>query len=140
MGELAKFYGLAAVAFVGGSLVPKGGHDILQPLLQGVPTLFGPHMHNQRTLAQLCLGAGAARQVTGALELAEAVVTLIEDAEARETMLTAAGRLLAENRGASSRCAAVVGDLICSQVGNSPPLSVSPCLRGANSAARGPRR
>src|SRR5207249_4286732 len=44
MGELACFYGLASVAFVGGSLVPKGGHDILQPLFHCVPTLFGPHM------------------------------------------------------------------------------------------------
>ena len=58
MGELAKFYGLASVAFVGGSLVPQGGHDILQPLFHGVPTLFGPHMHNQRTLVGLVLGAG----------------------------------------------------------------------------------
>jgi len=115
MGELAKLYGLASVAFVGGSLVPKGGHDILQPLFHGVPTLFGPHMHNQRALASLCLEAGAALQVADAAELAEAVAALVQDGERRQQMLLAAERLLAENRGASARCAAVVADLIRSR-------------------------
>lgn len=115
MGELAKFYGLASVAFVGGSLVPKGGHDILQPLFHGVPVVFGPHMHNQRALASLCLEAGAARQVASAAELAEAVVALTRDVECRQRLLAAAERLLVENRGAAARCAAVVADLIRSR-------------------------
>jgi 3-deoxy-D-manno-octulosonic-acid transferase len=117
MGELSKFYGLAAVAFVGGSLVPKGGHDILQPLFHGVPTLFGPHMHNQRALAQLCVAAGAVRQVRDGAELAEAVVALVTESAEREQMLAAAERLLAENRGASARCAAVVAELVHSRLG-----------------------
>ena len=112
MGELAKLYGLAAVAFVGGSLVPRGGHDILQPLFHGVPTLFGPHMHNQRTLVELALGAGAAWQVADAAELAEALTRLLENGEDRVRLGAAAARLLAEHRGASARCAAVVADLV----------------------------
>jgi 3-deoxy-D-manno-octulosonic-acid transferase len=124
MGELAKFYGLASVAFVGGSLAPKGGHDILQPLFQGVPTLFGPHMHNQRALAQLCLEAAAARQVADATELAEAVTVLVDDKEVRTTMLAAAERLLAENRGASARCAEAVAALVDSRGGSAPRCPV----------------
>ena len=83
----------------------------------GKPIVFGPHMHNQRALAQLCLEAGAARQVADAAELGEAVVALAGDAEGRRKMLGAAERLLAENRGASARCAAVVADLVHSQSG-----------------------
>jgi 3-deoxy-D-manno-octulosonic-acid transferase len=112
MGELAKFYGLAAVAFVGGSLVPRGGHDVLQPLFHGVPTLFGPHMHNQRTLVELALEAGAAGQVADPAALTGALVELLSDGDARAAMRAAAARLLAENRGASARCAAVVADLV----------------------------
>lgn len=112
MGELARLYGLAAVAFVGGSLAPKGGHDILQPLFHGVPTLFGPHVHNQRTLVELALSAGAARQVEDADGLARALLQLLTDAPARSCMQAAAAQLLAENRGAASRCAAVVAALV----------------------------
>jgi 3-deoxy-D-manno-octulosonic-acid transferase len=119
MGELAKFYGLAAVAFVGGSLVPKGGHDILQPLFLGVPSLFGPHMHNQRALASLCREVGAAREVAGAGELGDAIVALVDDPEERRRVLSAAAGLLAENRGASARCAAVVADLVNGRSGSS---------------------
>jgi 3-deoxy-D-manno-octulosonic-acid transferase len=142
MGELARFFGLAAVAFVGGSLVPRGGHDLLQPLFHGVPTLFGPYVHNQRTLAELALGAGAACQVADASALAEALIRILAEGEARATMRAAAARLLAENRGASARCAAVIADLIRSGAGNSPQRSPTGVgdLCGANSAARGPRR
>jgi len=112
MGELAKLYGLAAVAFVGGSLVPKGGHDLLQPLFHRVPTLYGPYMHNQRTLVELASGERAAWQVADAASLAAALVCLLTDDEARAAMQAAAARLLAANRGASARCAAVVAELV----------------------------
>jgi 3-deoxy-D-manno-octulosonic-acid transferase len=112
MGELARFYGLASVAFVGGSLAPKGGHDILQPLFHGVPTLFGPHMHNQRALAALALGAGAARQVNDEPALVSALISLLTDHEVREAMIAAGARLLSDNRGASARCAAEVESLL----------------------------
>ena len=112
MGELAKFYGLADVAFVGGSLVPKGGHDILQPLFHGVPTLFGPHVHNQRALASVALEAGAARIVADAAALADGLTALVGDGPERSAMTAAAARLIAENRGASARCAAEVAGLV----------------------------
>jgi 3-deoxy-D-manno-octulosonic-acid transferase len=117
MGELARFYALAAVAFVGGSLVPKGGHDILQPLFHGVPTLFGPHVHNQRQLAALTLQAGAARQVQDSGSLAETLVALLTGEQERDAMMAAAGRLMTENQGASARCASVVAALIRGESG-----------------------
>ncbi len=130
MGELATMYGLATVAFVGGSLVPKGGHDILQPLFHGVPTLFGPFMQNQRALAPLALSSGAVRQVTDATHLAAVLITLISDRDERTAMQSAAAHLLAENRGASARCAAIVRQLVCP--------SSAPALTGAaRSATRG---
>jgi 3-deoxy-D-manno-octulosonic-acid transferase len=112
MGELARFYGLSSVAFVGGSLVPKGGHDILQPLFHGVPTLFGPHMHNQRALAALALGAGAARQVNDEQALVTTLISLLTDDELRDAIVAAGAQLLSENRGASARCAAEVQGLL----------------------------
>ena len=55
VGELAEFYAAADLAFVGGSLVPRGGHNVLEPVLRGVPALFGPHMMNFRAAAELVI-------------------------------------------------------------------------------------
>jgi 3-deoxy-D-manno-octulosonic-acid transferase len=112
MGELARAYGLASVAFVGGSLVAKGGHDILQPLFHGVPTLYGPYMHNQRALAALVSGAGAGRVVADAAELGDELVTLLTDEGERAARTEAGARLLAAHQGAAARCAAEVAALV----------------------------
>jgi 3-deoxy-D-manno-octulosonic-acid transferase len=112
MGELARFYGLASVAFVGGSLVPKGGHDILQPLFHGVPTLFGRYMHNQRSLARCVLEEGAGHQVEDGADLGKVVTELLTDETKRRSLRQAGARLLAEDRGASTRCAEAVAALL----------------------------
>jgi 3-deoxy-D-manno-octulosonic-acid transferase len=112
VGELAGFYALASVVFVGGSLVSKGGHDILQPLFHGKPTLFGPHMHNQRDMTTLALAAGAAMQVADATALAEQVRRLLTDSAARASLGAGAERLLHENRGAAARSAEVVLEML----------------------------
>jgi 3-deoxy-D-manno-octulosonic-acid transferase len=111
MGELAGLYALADVVFLGGSLAPIGGHDILQPLFFGKPALFGPHMHNQHDLAARALREGAARQVEDAGSLAAAVVELISQTAAREQMRAAAARLLQENTGAAAECATLLARL-----------------------------
>lgn len=116
VGELAAFYGLAAVVFVGGSLVPIGGHDVLQPLFHGKPTFFGPHMHNQRDMAVLVAAAGAAEQVSDAEALAGAVRAVLMDPARGRAMAAGAAALLAANRGAAGRSA----DLILELVGGSP--------------------
>lgn len=111
MGELAGLYALAQVVFVGGSLVPVGGHDILQPLQHGRATVFGPYMHNQRELARLSLEAGAALQVADAAELAAALRTILASAEEQARLAAAAARLLEDNAGAAASYAALLADL-----------------------------
>jgi 3-deoxy-D-manno-octulosonic-acid transferase len=111
MGELAGLYALADVVFVGGSLVPVGGHDILQPLFHGKPVLFGPHMHNQHDLARIVLEAGGAVQVSDANELGDAVARLCDDTPAGQELKAAGRRLLQENAGAALECARLLARL-----------------------------
>jgi 3-deoxy-D-manno-octulosonic-acid transferase len=65
IGELAKFYALADLAFVGGSLVSHGGQNLLEPAYYGAPLCFGPHMDNFAELAELFVRSGAARVIRG---------------------------------------------------------------------------
>jgi 3-deoxy-D-manno-octulosonic-acid transferase len=105
IGELTRFYSLATVVFVGGSLVPWGGHNILQPIALGKPTLMGPHMHNQQDIADIALRAQAAVTVRDAGELAEAASRIIAS-PAEQELLVARGRAMLESqRGASRRYA-----------------------------------
>jgi 3-deoxy-D-manno-octulosonic-acid transferase len=111
MGELAGLYALGDVVFLGGSLQPIGGHDILQPMLHGKPTLFGPHMHNQRDLAEFALRAEAAIQVRDEADLADQVALLLRD-PGRAAELTAGARtLLDENAGAAREYARILAQL-----------------------------
>jgi 3-deoxy-D-manno-octulosonic-acid transferase len=112
LGELAGMYALASVVFVGGSLVPVGGHDILQPLFHGKPTFFGPHMHNQRDLAQLSVNAGACTRVADSEALATSVRAVLTDPARRASMARSARSLLGAHRGAAERCAQMVLGLL----------------------------
>ncbi|KAB2935571.1 MAG: 3-deoxy-D-manno-octulosonic acid transferase [Candidatus Contendobacter sp.] len=84
MGELLLFYAAADLAFVGGSLVSTGGHNVLEPALLGLPVLFGPHMFNFTEAGERLLEAKAAWQVTDAAELAAMVDRLLADPELRQ--------------------------------------------------------
>jgi 3-deoxy-D-manno-octulosonic-acid transferase len=102
-GELLSFYAAADVAFVGGSLVPIGGHNLLEPAALGVPVLTGPADFNGRQIAALLTDLGAARRVTGAHELALALSELLADSALR-SRLGALGRdAVAANRGSVAR-------------------------------------
>jgi 3-deoxy-D-manno-octulosonic-acid transferase len=103
MGELATLYSLCTVAFIGGSLVPIGGHNVLEPAVFAKPLLFGPHMHHFPELAALLQQAGGALQVHGEEELYERLVYLLTHPEAGSTMGQAALKTLAANRGALER-------------------------------------
>jgi 3-deoxy-D-manno-octulosonic-acid transferase len=81
VGELATLYQLAEVVFVGGSLVPTGGHNMLEPALRSKPVLFGPYTSNFRESAELLLEAGGARRVTDAAGLEWALRELLEKPE-----------------------------------------------------------
>jgi 3-deoxy-D-manno-octulosonic-acid transferase len=111
MGELSSLYALGQVVFVGGSLASIGGHDILQPIFQGCPTLFGPHMHNQQDLARLALEAGAAVQVADAEALGAEITRLLTDPAAHQQLRANGERLREQNRGAAVECAHLLVEL-----------------------------
>jgi 3-deoxy-D-manno-octulosonic-acid transferase len=103
MGELATLYSLCTVAFIGGSLVPIGGHNVLEPAVFAKPLLFGPYMHHFPELAALLQQAGGALQVHGEEELYERLVYLLTHPGAGAAMGRAAQAALAANRGALQR-------------------------------------
>ncbi|MFP4079227.1 MAG: 3-deoxy-D-manno-octulosonic acid transferase, partial [Ectothiorhodospira sp.] len=103
MGELATLCGAADVAFLGGSLVPVGGHNPLEPAAHGVPVVTGPHVFNFEAVYADLEAAGGVRRVADATELAEVLETLLGDAAAREGLAAGATRVLEANRGAVAR-------------------------------------
>ena len=103
IGELAGLYALADAAFVGGSLVAAGGHNILEPAWFSKPPVFGSSMENFREMAAQFLSAKAGIQVKSGEELGRTWVQLIEDSAFRERMGDAARRLSERNRGATLR-------------------------------------
>lgn len=103
VGELAGLYRLADAVFVGGSLVPAGGHNILEPAAFGKPPLFGASMENFSETAAKFLESGAAMQVDSPEALGVAWIELIQDRERRERMGAAARALVENNRGATER-------------------------------------
>lgn len=112
VGELSSAYAAADIAFVGGSLVPKGGHNILEPALYGVPTVVGPHMGNFREIAEIFTDAGAICKVGDATELAALLARFAADPLAGFETGTRARELLAAFRGATERNAAIVERLL----------------------------
>lgn len=104
IGELAGVYAMADVVFVGGSLVPAGGHNILEPAWFGRVPVFGNSMENFREMADRFLSAKAAIQVYSGPELGKVWLQLIEAAPLRERMGQAARAIWERNRGATARC------------------------------------
>ena len=112
MGELARFYGLGEVAFVGGTLVPIGGHDLLQPVAHGLPVFFGPHTFNLPEVTEALLDAGVGFRVRDADELAAGIGALLRNQQSREEIRRAAAAFLNKHRGASARCVSAVAGLL----------------------------
>lgn len=107
-GELGAVYAVGDVALVGGSLIPKGGHSIFQPILQGKPVLFGPYTHRTRDIARMALSAGIGFEVRDASEIASQVETLLASPERLSEIDAACRDLVERNRGASTRCAEAI--------------------------------
>jgi 3-deoxy-D-manno-octulosonic-acid transferase len=103
LGELLAFYAAADVAFVGGSLVPIGGHNLLEPAALGLPVLAGPNNFNSADIARLLVECGAVRIVHDAPQLAAAIGELLADPTARSNMGASGRRAVEENRGAVRR-------------------------------------
>jgi 3-deoxy-D-manno-octulosonic-acid transferase len=103
MGELGWFFAAADVAFVGGSLVPTGGHNLLEPAAAGLPVLAGPHTFNFLEVTRLLVDQGAMRRVKDADELAEWLLRWLGDASERARVGEQGLRVIEANRGAAAR-------------------------------------
>lgn len=103
MGELLMLYGAADLAFVGGSLVPVGGHNLLEPAAMGVPVLTGPELANFADVAETLRQGGALVEVRNSTALADTLITLFLDEAERHRLAEAGLAVVAANRGALAR-------------------------------------
>jgi 3-deoxy-D-manno-octulosonic-acid transferase len=112
MGELTAFYAASDVAFVGGSLVPVGGHNLLEPAALGVPVITGTHTQNGQEIARLLIEAGGALEVADAVALAAAAGRLLADPALRERMGESARSFVEAHRGSLARLLALIEPLL----------------------------
>jgi len=103
MGEMLMFYAASDVAYVGGSLVPTGSHNMLEPAALGKPVLFGPHRFNFAEISQMLIDQGAAQEVLDADQLATAVIDLLQNPEKQQQQGRQGQRVVEQNRGALDR-------------------------------------
>ena len=108
LGELASLYAEAEVAFVGGTLAPVGGHNLLEPAARGKPVVFGPHTHKCEEIARTLLAAGAGVRVDSTEALVDHVGRLLADGALRAQMGRQGLEMVARNRGAVDRTLALV--------------------------------
>jgi len=112
LGELGQIYGLATMAFVGGSLVPIGGHNLLEPASFGCPVLYGPHTHNFVEMAASLAAAGGGREVADEEALYAVLRHLLGQPRECEALGLAARRFVTANQGALERVLAVIATLL----------------------------
>jgi 3-deoxy-D-manno-octulosonic-acid transferase len=114
IGELASVYSLAAVAFVGGSLVPAGGHNPLEPAHFGVPIVMGPHYANFRAITGDLLAHDAIR-ITDKEALAGVLVDLLRDRPSSKAMGERARQVFDQQAGATARCVEALRELLSAE-------------------------
>lgn len=112
MGELMPFYAASDLAFVGGSLVPIGGHNVLEPAALSTPVLVGPHTFNFEEITLTLIQEGGAERVKGAEELGAAVLHLLRDRPRREHMGMVARIVFDSERGAVKRVMGMIDNLL----------------------------
>ena len=103
LGEVLDFYSIADLVFVGGSLVPIGGHNLLEASLLSKPVLFGPYIHNFKEISAKLIRAGAGVKVANRNELVRQSVTMLNDSVRCRAMGEAGSSLIAENAGTTER-------------------------------------
>src|SRR3954466_572044 len=108
MGEMFAYYAACDVAFVGGSLLPLGGQNLLEACAVGCPVLVGPHTFNFEDATRGAIESGAALRVTGPTDLAYAIQKLMLDANLREAMSAAGKRFTDAHRGATEKTLALL--------------------------------
>jgi 3-deoxy-D-manno-octulosonic-acid transferase len=112
MGELTLFYAASDVAFVAGSLVPIGGHNLLEPAALGLPLLSGPHVFNAQEIADMFVASGSCRLVQDSADLAAQVDDLLSDPETASRLGDAGREILERNRGSLHRLLALIEPLV----------------------------
>lgn len=127
-GELAQVYRHAVLAFVGGTLVPVGGHNLLEPALWGKPVFFGPHTDHCADIAALLTRVGGGVQAWDERELAESMAACLRNRASLQRMGDAARSVVLDNRGALDRCLELIAGL----------LDRTPCARPAALHPNGP--
>ena len=103
IGEMMNLYALSDISFVGGSLVPTGGHNLLEPASAGIASVFGPHMTNFREITELVLQYGAGIQVDSPAELTATMRTLVTSYELRRVLGQNGLKMMRDNGGATER-------------------------------------
>lgn len=112
VGELAKVYSVSDVVFVGGSLVPVGGHNLLEPASCGVPVLFGPCMSNFREIRSLVLDNGGGIEVADQAALTASLRGLLNDANKRKEMGMNGANVLRRNSGSTERHMEIISSFL----------------------------
>lgn len=108
IGELKMFYKAADVAFVGGSLVPVGGHNVIEPALIGVPIIFGPHMFNFQDVANQLIRRSAAVRVSGQMDVKRSLLRMYKDLDYRHGLISEAYACVKDNQGAVDRTMSII--------------------------------
>lgn len=111
MGELLYFYAVSDVAFIGGSLVPVGGHNLMEAAALGTPVVMGPHLDNVDDIADLFMAARAMSIVNNGDELGDRLVSLLSDQSLREQVASNAMQVVTSNRGALDRVERLVREM-----------------------------
>ncbi|MFQ6006186.1 MAG: lipid IV(A) 3-deoxy-D-manno-octulosonic acid transferase, partial [Woeseia sp.] len=109
MGELQMFYAASDIAFVGGTLVPIGGHNLLEPAALGMPVVTGPHLFNAQDIADMFIEVGACVRVRDSDELAASVRALFVDRDEAARIGSRGREIVSENRGALRRLLNLMG-------------------------------
>ena len=112
MGEMAAYYRASEAAFVGGSLLPYGGQNLIEACAAGVPVLIGPYTYNFAQAAESAVAAGAALRISGAEDAVRQVRPLLGDPGLRERMGKAGIAFCATHRGATQRTLAICERLL----------------------------
>jgi 3-deoxy-D-manno-octulosonic-acid transferase len=116
MGEVPLFYSMSDIAFVGGSLVPVGGHNLLEPAAQGLPIVTGPHLFNAQDIADMFLAEQACRIVNDTDDLVAVITELVNQPAVADALGTSGLALLQANRGSLHRLLVLLEPLLARQI------------------------
>ena len=112
MGELSRIYSLATIVFMGGSLIKRGGHNLVEPAIFKKPIVFGHYMFNFRDMAKLFLERNAAREVKDENALFDTLKSLFEDSEKRALLGQNARKIIEDSKGAIQKNTNVLASLL----------------------------